>query len=444
VNCNKAQVVTIKKLVNGGYGLAAGNDGKTLLTLYGLPGETVAVQINERQRQFDYATVTGVLSPHAGRIEPPCRYYASCGGCDLQHADYQSQCQFKQEIVADLLDRSGSAPLRAAAGEIRQTMPASHPFGYRQRLRFKISSRGKPGFNRFRSHEVVEVEACLLAPDPINACLAELSNCRPFEALARVADELEFMLNPIDDSLCLLFRLKRPPRPADHKQALELCCQVPRLTRIFFGGKQFALQGPIGPHSESQDRRLGAVVPGSPTLRLYWEAGGFCQVNTSQNRKMIELVTSLSDPAPTDRILDLYCGMGNFALPLAQRAAHVMGIESQGSSIRSARFNASINTLTNITFEQADVPAACQDLADRGLSFDTIICDPPRQGIPGLASLLARLARRRLVYISCDPATLCRDLADLTENDFSICLIQPIDMFPQTHHIETVVLLEKN
>jgi 23S rRNA (uracil1939-C5)-methyltransferase len=136
--------------------------------------------------------------------------------------------------------------------------------------------------------------------------------------------------------------------------------------------------------------------------------------------------------------------MGNFALPVALQAAHVHGIESQGSAIRSACFNSSQNHIANISFEQSDVIQGCRRLVNRKATFDVIICDPPRQGIARLAPLLNLLTNRRIVYISCDPATLCRDLDELCQQGFIIKCLQPIDMFPQTHHIETVTVLEKN
>jgi 23S rRNA (uracil1939-C5)-methyltransferase len=177
---------------------------------------------------------------------------------------------------------------------------------------------------------------------------------------------------------------------------------------------------------------------------MAWEAGGFSQVNNDQNRVLIDCVTSLAAIDETSRVLDLFCGMGNFSLPLARRAAHVVGIENHGAAIRSARLNASRNNFENLTFRQATAVDGCRQLIEQAQSFDVIVCDPPRQGMPGLAALLGRLCNSRLIYVSCDPATLVRDCGELTAIGFRVTIIQPIDMFPQTHHIETVVLLEKN
>ncbi len=166
-------------------------------------------------------------------------------------------------------------------------------------------------------------------------------------------------------------------------------------------------------------------------------------MNLAQNKILIETVLDFSQTEKTETVLDLYCGMGNFSIPLAMSSKEVLGIEGQGSAIRSAKENAFNAGLTNTRFMKKPVDVACKELAERGEHFDCVVIDPPRQGALGLAGYLATIASRRLVYISCDPATLCRDLADLTNEGFSIKRIQPIDMFPQTHHIETVVLLEK-
>jgi 23S rRNA (uracil1939-C5)-methyltransferase len=204
------------------------------------------------------------------------------------------------------------------------------------------------------------------------------------------------------------------------------------------------MEGPFGSGQEMSNRSLSMTISGDSPLTLFWEAGGFCQVNTKQNYNLINLVVECSEPSPSDRLLDLYCGMGNFALPLAKKTGHVHGIESQGAAIRSGRWNSEFNGLSNIRFEKSEVAEACRKLVGAGDSFDTIVCDPPRQGMVNMAPLLARLCRKRVVYVSCDPATLCRDLASLQQQGFSVKKIQPVDMFPQTHHIETVTVLEKN
>lgn len=158
---------------------------------------------------------------------------------------------------------------------------------------------------------------------------------------------------------------------------------------------------------------------------------------------MIEIVLDFCGLTQTESVLDLYCGMGNFSIPLAGVAKELLGVEGQGAAIRSAKMNAQRNGLTNCRFLKKPVENICKELVAHGKTFDCVLIDPPRQGVPGLAGLLASIAAKRLVYVSCDPATMCRDLVALNDEGFQVRRIQPVDMFPQTHHIETVVLLEK-
>ncbi len=444
VNCKNSQVVTIKKVVNGGYGLAHLPEGKNVLVQFSLPGETVAITIDRRQKQLDYARATAVLTAHRGRIAPPCPAYGSCGGCNLQHADYDTQCRLKHDILVELFARSPAPAISGQAESIAPVRKAMQPFGYRQRIRLQVDGRGRVGFHRFHSHQVIPINRCLLAHQRIDDNLARLGETKPFRTLAGTSDSVELLLDPRDMSLCLLFQLRRPPRPADRRAARRLADGGDGRTRVLLTGRAFAAEGPFTANQSAVNRLLSLELPGTPPLQLAWEAGGFSQVNIEQNRVLVDVVVALASVDEASRVLDLFCGMGNFSLPLARRAGHVLGVESQGAAIRSARLNGARNELDNLSFRKTAVVDACRDLVEEARSFDLIVCDPPRQGMPGLAPLLARLCNRRLIYVSCDPATLVRDCAELTTAGFRLVSVQPIDMFPQTHHLETVVLLEKN
>lgn len=442
MNCNN-QVVTITKIVNGGYGLAETEQGKTLFVRYGLPGETVSVELTEEKKKICFGHVVEVLSPAPGRVAPPCPYYRRCGGCNLQHADYSTQQELKEAILEDLLTRSPLAEVTSANRVCKPIIGSVDPLGYRQRIRMKINDRAIPGFAHFRSNKIIEIDRCLLAAAPLNTCLAQLRMYSNFKQLAAISEEIELSFDQLGSGVVLRLLLRRPARPADRRRAIELTKAIEELDRVFFSGRTFAQEGPFSSAAEP-GKLLGFEFDDAEPLKLHWEAGGFSQVNLKQNQRMIELVQRLARPEGQDRILDLYCGMGNFSIPLARRAAEVVGIEGQGSAIRSARRNGTDNGLTNCRFIKSEVTQACQKLVDSDESFDIVICDPPRRGLESLASLAGRLARRRMVYISCDPATLVRDLQELTSHGLSIRTIQPLDMFPQTHHLETLVLLEKN
>lgn len=443
MNPNKNAIATIKKIINGGYGLSRTGEGKTLLVRQSLPGETVEVHIVEKQHNLDFGVVKSVVKPHQNRIVPPCPWYPSCGGCDLQHVDYHTQCTVKNLILHDLIERHQSGAISGLTSLLAPILPSPEAFGYRQRIRLKVENN-TIGFNKFRSHDIVPIKCCLLAPDTINTTLERLPYLSAFHSFSSVTEEIDILLNPVDTTPCLVLRMKRKPRPNDRKNARSLAAESPPGTRIFLAGKQFSMEGPFTEGKEDRDNRLCLVFPGQDPLTLYWEVGGFCQVNTMQNYNLVDLVLAYCDPTPPDKVLDLYCGMGNFALPLARKTRHVHGIESQGAAVRCGRFNSDVNRISNISFEKSDVMNGCKSLVASKKRFDTIVCDPPRQGMARMAPLLNQLCRKRVVYISCDPATLCRDLASLQEEGFTVKKIQPVDMFPQTHHIETITLLEKS
>jgi len=440
------ETVNITKLVNGGYGFAHLGDGQVVLLRHVLPGETVIVTIEEKKKNYLLGKVRQIVAAHPARRSPPCPYAGDCGGCDLQHCRYDCQRAIKKEIIVDLLRRGHRPELRQAADLIGEPAAAPEEFGYRQRIRLQISDRGVPGFHRFKSHTLIPVKACLLAGATLNQTLTALRSHPDGRRLTALASEVELQENPRSGQAVAIFRLSRKPRPADILAAERFGRENRTVERVFLTGELFSLMGPYGLKEGGQsDNRLSVHYPAiaglAEGLELNWEAGSFCQVNLRQNRLLIETVVDFCHGGSSDQLLDLYCGMGNFSIPLAMQGHTVLGIEGQGSAIRGAAGNADLAGLSNVRFRKSPIHQACGELVAEGTRFDCVVIDPPRQGAPGLAAHLAALTGDRLVYISCDPATLCRDLGDLVEHGFSIRKIQPVDMFPQTHHIETIVLL---
>jgi 23S rRNA (uracil1939-C5)-methyltransferase len=289
----------------------------------------------------------------------------------------------------------------------------------------------------------------LLARPELNHALQQLQTAPQFHKILACTTELELLLNPSSTRVMCLFHLSRKPRPADMKQAEALMATLSAIERIEFHGQDFLPCGPTTKGKESGNNELSCLLPPFPghtdkPISLAWETGGFCQVNLAQNIQLIQTVLDFCRPDAETTVLDLFCGMGNFSIPLGMQSASLLGIEGQGSAIRCARKNSEQAGLTTTVFEKSPIHTRCQTLATEGNIFDCVLIDPPRQGAPGLAPSLAALTRKRLVYVSCDPATLCRDLGELIQAGFTIKKLQAMDMFPHTHHIETVVLLEKN
>jgi 23S rRNA (uracil1939-C5)-methyltransferase len=445
------KTIHIEKIVNGGYGFARLSTGQVALVRQVLPNETVIITTEEAKKNHLFGKVQQILQEHPARIPPPCRYYGQCGGCNLQHCDYATQLLIKKEIVVDLLRRQSEEAVRSAIARLASPLPSPAPFAYRQRIRLQAGDRGLVGFHRFRSHEIIPIERCLLAGASINNTITALKKHDDGRRLCGLATEVELQENPLTGKTVSIFHFRRKIRPADVQSAKRFCAAADEVERVFFIGADFPITGPYCTNQEKgrdhMDNTFTVHYPpgtaASPSVDLSWEAGGFCQVNLAQNRYLIDTVVAFCQAEKGDRVLDLYCGMGNFSIPLAMTAKEVFGIEGQGSAIRSAEKNAARAGLTNCLFLKSSMDSACLALAEQGQMFDCVVIDPPRQGIPGLAGRLAAITGKRLVYISCDPSTLGRDLGELTSEGFTISKVQPVDMFPQTHHIETVVLLQK-
>ncbi len=445
------ETINITKIVNGGYGLAHLSTGQVTLVRHVLPNETVMITTEEAKKNHLFGKVQQVLQKHPARIIPPCKYYGQCGGCDLQHCDYETQLTIKKGIIEDLLGRQSQAAIREAAALIEAPVPSPSVFSYRQRIRLQVGIRGVIGFHRFHSHDIIPIDACLLAGESINGTITALQKHEDGIKLCELSTEVELQLNPQTKKTVCIFNFSRKVRPADIESAKAFCQDTSQVERIFFIGTDFPITGPYFEDGKQDREKMDnlftvhypAISRTNKPFDLSWEAGGFCQVNLEQNKNLIQIVLEFCQVKKTETVLDLYCGMGNFSIPLAMDAQEVFGIEGQGSAIRSAKNNAKKAGLTNSRFLKSSAHSACIELAEKGEQFDCVLIDPPRQGAPDLARRLATITTKRLVYISCDPATLCRDLAALTDEGFTVCKIQPVDMFPQTHHIETVVLLNK-
>lgn len=443
------KTIHIEKIVNGGYGFARLSTGQVTLVRQVLPNETVIINTEEAKKNHLFGEVQQILKRHPARIPPPCRYYGQCGGCDLQHCDYATQLVIKKEIVVDLLRRQREEAVRSASDLLTSPLPSPAAFAYRQRIRLQVGDRGLVGFHRFRSHEIIPIECCLLAGASINTTITALQKSDDGRRLCELSTEVELLENPLTGKTVCIFHFRRKVRPADVQSAKRLCTNEEEVERVFFNGADFPITGPYFNEKgcDHMDNTFTAQYPPctatKQSIELTWEVGGFCQVNLAQNRYLIETVVDFCQLKKSDTVLDLYCGMGNFSIPLAMTAKEVFGVEGQGSAIRSAEKNAVHAGLTNCRFLKSSADRACLELVEQGRRFDYVVIDPPRQGIPGLAGRLAAITTKRLVYISCDPSTLCRDLGELTNEGFTISKIQPVDMFPQTHHIETVVLLQK-
>jgi 23S rRNA (uracil1939-C5)-methyltransferase len=414
--------VRLHGMAYGGAAVGRLEDGAAVFVQGGLAGELVDLELIERKKNFARGRLIEVLEPAPGRIEPPCPHFLEgCGGCQWQHATYAAQLAYKQAILADQLRRMGGI----ADPPLQEPLPSALSFGYRNTAEFHLADR-RFGFHREGSHELVDVADCPLVEAPINAALGVLRRSR-----SKLAGISSVQVRNGTDTLGLAFISAEDPR-AYKLLAGEL---APELEAA--AGKPIRVAGVRA----GSDRMRGLY--GEP--RVHMSLGGrsfrvsalsFFQVNSGVAEALTEMVALQFKPG--DRVLDLFSGVGTFALLAAEQADDVVGVEAHPSAMADAAANAAEAGAENARFIPGDVASAV-DLAAE--SWDLAILDPPRAGCP--SKVLDALNAQRVVYVSCDPSTLARDLKLLLSRGFTLASVQLLDMFPQTYHIEAISVLTR-
>ena len=350
-----------------------------------------------------------------------------------------AQHEAKEKIIRETLTRAG-----VTLGEqtICPTIASPKPFHYRYRIRLKISPEGAIGFHQAGSNSIIDIEYCHVATEILNRALNELRGSSFIEEIAQVTREIELQHSPSDDRVfCVLHLHKNKSYPqkkiTNHLSSFNIITAIALkkgrdIELISRDKEEYKLQ---------QD--FDASACGQP-FSLTWTPGCFSQGNAEQNTQLIKLACSLAKNCKGKKILDLFCGMGNFSIPLALQGAIVTCIERNEECIDQANINALKLELDNTLFYNGDVHKWTRKAVKHGQKFDIVLLDPPRQGMGKEIVLITELLPSKIIYISCDPATLSRDIAQLQDHGYSLSSITPCDMFPQTHHIESIALLEKN
>jgi 23S rRNA (uracil1939-C5)-methyltransferase len=429
-------IVTMEKIIAGGMGLARLENGKVIMVPFVLPGEKVRVRETLSRKGYVTGEVVEILDPATDRREPLCSVYGECGGCDLQHVKYRKQLEIKRTIVAEALQRTG---VKTPSAMPEKTVASPGQRHYRSRLRLKIDKNGTIGFFRKKSNRLVPVNHCPLAGDEINRALAELPHSGILPELAGLCREIELRISPHNRQLLLVLlgcRTKNPPASLVARLAGRVSVTAVGIIR-----KHVYTQ--IFPRKNTMLQGSRIKLSSGGTCDLSWSGGCFSQVNAAQNEQLINLVCSLAGELHGRSVLDLFCGMGNFSIPVALQGAAVTGLEWSRESVRWAKYNGSAAGV-QCRFIRTDVADGLEELAGNGESVDIIVLDPPRKGLGRASNLLPRLCPERIIYVSCDPATLARDLALITRDGYIVQRLVPVDMFPQTSHIECAALLKKS
>ncbi|QKN80675.1 23S rRNA (uracil(1939)-C(5))-methyltransferase RlmD [Scandinavium goeteborgense] len=412
--------VTVSDLDPFGQGVARHN-GKTLFINGLLPGESAEIRITEDKKQYARGQVKRRLNDSLEREKPRCPHFGVCGGCQQQHASVALQQRSKQAALARMMKH-----------DVDEVLSAS-PWGYRRRARLSVNYQPKAqhlqmGFRKAGSNDIVEVTQCPVLVPTLEALLPAVRDCLASLSAVRHLGHVELV--QADNGPLMVLRHNAPLSAAD-KAKLEQ----------FSHSHQLALW--LAPQSDSIEHVNGELPwYSSDGLRLTFSPRDFIQVNDGVNQRMVETALAWLDVQPQDRVLDLFCGMGNFTLPLAKRAASVVGVEGVPALVEKGQQNAVQNNLHNVTFfhENLEEDVTQQAWAQNG--FDKILLDPARAGAPGVMQHVVKLAPARVVYVSCNPATLARDSEVLLAAGYQIQRLAMLDMFPHTGHLESMVLFE--
>ncbi len=426
----------IEALSHEGRGVARNAEGKTVFVAGALPGETVIARCYRFHRRFDEARVEQVLEPAAGRVEPRCPHAGVCGGCSLQHLEPAAQLRHKQAVLLEQLEHQAGVRPEAVLEPL-----TGRPWGYRHKARLGVKYVQKKGlalvgFREQGSPYITELTTCEVLHESVGRRIMALRELvTSLDARSRIP-QIEVAID--DTQAVLVLRHLDPLSDADRRRLADFGRET---------GLVFYLQ-PKGPESiaplwPEAGVTLSYTLPESG-LELQFLPTDFTQVNPELNRSMVQRAVELLEPGPEESVLELFCGLGNFSLPLARHAGRVHGVEGEATLVERARANAARNALDNVEFEAADLMAEALAGAFMEPSFDKLLLDPPRSGALEVLRQLDLERVRRIVYVSCNPATLARDAGLLVkERGYRLRQAGVMDMFPHTAHVESIALFEK-
>lgn len=426
----------IVDLSHDGRGVGRRDDGKTVFVDGALPGERVRVEQTGRNRHFDEAKTLEVLTASPDRVAPKCPHFGVCAGCVLQHLEEAKQIEAKRRVLQDNLKRIGHVEPQHELAAL-----TGAAWGYRRKGRFSVryvEKKGKTvvGFRESNPRFVAELRECHTLVPQIGRRIGEIEAVVESLDGKRTIPQIEFIAGDAD--VALVFRHLEPLSAGDRDRLVAFAQATGFAVFLQPGGLDTV--HPLWPAEAPQ---LAFDIAGHD-ITLDFRPLDFIQVNADLNIKMIDSALALLDPQPGDRILDLFCGLGNFTLPLARRAGQVVGVEGDAGLVARARANAERNGLTNVEFHAADL---AKDLAREPwmkAGFDKLLLDPPRAGAAEVLAQLPLKGIDRIVYVSCHPGSLARDAGFLVrERGYKLVSAGAMDMFPQTAHVESIALFER-
>lgn len=427
--------LTVNQLDHLGAGIAQ-HQGKVVFISGALQGETVTVQLTEQKKNYARAKLIKVDSSSPERVEPECPHYHSCGGCDLQHMSLAGQREHKEAALLDIM-----AKFAGAEGGALSPALTGEGWHYRRRARLatlfdKNTKHLSLGFRAASSSNVVPISQCLVLAKPLSDLIVPFAKL--LNQLSAKASLGHLELIAADNGHFAVLRITKALNDKDLAK-LSAFAELHQI-HICLQDNEGQFQG-VGTELVLPVYQLLDENAQSDAVSLSFTPGNFVQVNGQINKAMVAQAMDWLAPAPDERILDLFCGMGNFSLPLAKMGADVIGVEGVAEMVTQARVNAKANNLDKLTFYHGDLSADLSLEPWMG-KIDKLLLDPARAGAFESLQWLKKMKPRKVVYVSCNPASLARDSAVLLERGYRLQRLGLIDMFPQTHHIEAMALFE--
>lgn len=437
---NKEYTVKIEAVSSDGSGIAR-LDGYTVFVPGTVTGDTVRILIVKTKPAYGYGKLLEIITPSEMRCEPPCPHCLKCGGCQFMAVSYPMQLELKKGFVRDAMQRIGGI------GTNPDIIGADNPQRYRNKMIFPFDTEKRWGFYRTHSHDVIPLSDCLLG-DRLNADIMDTVSAYMKKYSVPAYDETahtgiirRVFIRSADGKFMVVISANGTQLPHTDELIESLRSVSDKIVSIILNVNKKRTNLVLGDKNITLWGRdtLPAVLCG---LKYEISPHSFFQINPTQTEKLYKTAIEFANISPSDSVMDIYCGIGTISLTAAKRAKNVIGIEIVPEAIRDAEKNAAANNITNAEFYCSAAEDIVPELIKKGTSPNIIILDPPRKGSDAATlSAIVQAVPKRVVYVSCNPATLARDVKFLTENGYTPAKVTAVDMFPYTTHVETVVLL---
>lgn len=448
VKKNDCLDVVFEDLTHDGNAVAK-IDGYPIFVPQGLPDEIAQIKVLKTNKNYGFGKIIELTKESADRVTPPCLVYSQCGGCQLQHLSYDGQLRMKQKQVAQVMKRIGKQDV-----EVLPTLGTENPWNYRNKAQVPVgfvNGRLVAGFYQQRSHQIIDMNTCLIQQEENNEVIQTARaifakyHVEPYDETTRkgVLRHLMTRFATTTGELMLVIVTTKLNFPNKAEIMAELQQSIPELTslvqnvntantNVIFGEQTVVLAG---------REYIMDTIHG---ISFAISARSFYQVNPEQTEILYAEALKLAGLTGEETVIDAYCGIGSISLCLAKVAKHVYGVEIVPQAIEDARANAKLNKMDNVTFAVGKAEEVIPDWFNQGIKADVLVVDPPRKGCDdALLQTILKMKPKRVVYVSCNPATLARDMLVLTEGGYEAKMVQPVDMFPQTTHVECVTVLER-